>query len=43
MAYDQGWLVVVPDDCTCKWINYSDWGVWYLQQRDTRCPRHGDN
>jgi hypothetical protein len=32
---------VVPDDCTCSWINYSDNGGWYLQSADPTCPVHG--
>lgn len=32
---------IVPDDCTCSWINYSDNGGWYLQTADRRCPVHG--
>lgn len=30
------------DDCTCRWINYSDGGGWYMKRRDRNCPIHGD-
>ena len=35
------WCQYPPDDCTCKWVNYSDHGGWDLRSRDPRCPRHG--
>lgn len=31
----------LSDDCTCKWVNYSDHGGWYLKGRDPKCPIHG--
>lgn len=35
------WVAVIPDGCTCKWINYSDNGGWYLRGADQNCPVHG--
>jgi hypothetical protein len=37
------WTDVISDDCTCRWVNYSDHGGWYLcggYRHD--CPVHGD-
>lgn len=31
---------VVPDDCTCKWRNYSENGGWYRVQKNRACPNH---
>ena len=35
------WTDVLPDDCSCRWINYSDNGGWVLRWRNPDCPRHG--
>lgn len=32
---------VPPDGCTCRLINYSDSGGWYLKSRDPHCSYHG--
>lgn len=36
------YMEVAPDDCTCKLVNYSDYGGWYVKHRDPGCPHHGD-
>jgi len=33
---------VLSDECTCRWVNYSDHGGWHLRSRNPQCPVHGD-
>ena len=36
------WTDVPADDCTCKWVNYSDSTGFFLRSRDPGCPVHGN-
>lgn len=35
------YVFVIPDDCTCKWVNHSDYSGWEMKQRDPACIHHG--
>jgi hypothetical protein len=37
---DRPWTDVIRDGCTCRWINYTDDGGWFLIADDPDCPAH---
>jgi hypothetical protein len=38
MTYE---VYALSDDCTCKWVNYSDYSGWVLRWCNPSCPDHG--
>jgi hypothetical protein len=36
------WTDALPDDCTCRWVNYSDSTGWFRRGTDHDCPVHGE-